>query len=63
MNKQDVKTLDRMTIYGGSFIGKLADAARYADSNNFQKLKTAFADEFEKYGENGIFAKAEKAKK
>lgn len=52
-----------MTIYGGSFVAKLADAARYADSNNFDKLKAAFPYEFEKYGENGIFAKAERAGK
>ena len=38
-----------MTKYGGSFVKKLAEAYKHADSINAHKLETVFRDYFEKY--------------
>jgi len=47
-----------MDQYGGSFVSALAQALRYADPNNRQRLLDAFPDLVAKYGPSSSFAQA-----
>lgn len=51
MSPNDEETLAAMEKYGGSFVKIIALAAKVADSDNFKRLKTAFPEYWEKYGE------------
>jgi len=42
MNDQDLKTIQTMIRFGGSFVSNLGKAALCADANNLQKIKDAF---------------------
>lgn len=41
--------LETMNAYGGKFVDKLADLYAIADSENKEKLETAFSETFELY--------------
>ena len=45
----DFVVIQNMKTYGGSFVKALAEAARIADAENLEKIKTAFSDYWEKY--------------
>ena len=49
MTDNDLKVVTAMEIYGGNFVKKLAQAFKAADPSNFQKLKDAFPEYWEKY--------------
>lgn len=49
MSDEDFKIVTAMETYGGNFVQKLAQAFKAADSTNFQKLKDAFPEYWEKY--------------
>lgn len=42
-NEEDVKTLEAMTKYGGSFVKQLARLCLYADTDNLNTIKAAWA--------------------
>ena len=46
-----------MQSHGGSFVGAIAQALRFADPVNRQRLLDAFPDLVQKYGPQGQFAK------
>jgi len=48
----------RMDSYGGSFVSSIAQALRFADPKNRQRLLDAFPDLVQKYGPEGQLAKA-----
>jgi hypothetical protein len=48
----------RMDSYGGSFVSSIAQALRFADPKNRQRLLDAFPDLVQKYGPQGQFAQA-----
>jgi hypothetical protein len=47
-----------MDQYGGSFVSSIAQALRYADPTNRQRLLDAFPDLVAKYGPGTKFAQA-----
>jgi protein involved in sex pheromone biosynthesis len=49
MDAKDLKTVQNMEQYGGSFVKALAEAFHKADSENFLKLKNAFPEYWQKY--------------
>jgi hypothetical protein len=49
MNEQDLKVIEAMERYGGSFVVALAQAARRADANNLDRLKLAFPEYWTQY--------------
>ena len=60
MSDQDIKTTAMMIRYGGDFASTLARAALLADSDNFRRIKIAFAGLWLKYEQ---FVKAEEQSK
>jgi 2-oxo-4-hydroxy-4-carboxy--5-ureidoimidazoline (OHCU) decarboxylase len=48
----------RMDSYGGLFVSSIAQALRFADPKNRQRLLDAFPDLVQKYGPDSQFAKA-----
>ena len=50
--------LTLMDQYGGSFVSSIAQALRYADPTNRQRLLDAFPDLDSKYGPSSNFAQA-----
>jgi 2-oxo-4-hydroxy-4-carboxy--5-ureidoimidazoline (OHCU) decarboxylase len=48
----------RMDSYGGSFVSSIAQALRFADPKNRQRLLDAFPDLVQQYGPDSQFAKA-----
>ena len=42
MEDKDYYTIEAMSMMGGSFVSALGNAARFADSNNLQKIKDTF---------------------
>jgi 2-oxo-4-hydroxy-4-carboxy--5-ureidoimidazoline (OHCU) decarboxylase len=62
MNHDDLHaTLLCMERFGGTFCTKLAEALRYADPSNRQKILNAFPELVEKYGPTGPFQRSMKA--
>lgn len=51
MTDQDIKVIDAMEAYGGSFVAALAQAARRADSTNLAKIKETWSDYWAQYTE------------
>jgi 2-oxo-4-hydroxy-4-carboxy--5-ureidoimidazoline (OHCU) decarboxylase len=47
----------RMDSYGGSFVSSIAQALRFADPKNRQRLLDAFPDLVQKYGPDSQFNK------
>lgn len=51
MSQPEYDTVGAMFDYGGSFAKALAHAASQADPENLRKLREAFPEIWEKYGE------------
>lgn len=51
MSEQDIKVIEAMETYGGSFVKALAECARRADAINLQKIKDTWADYWQQYTE------------
>lgn len=51
MADQDLKVIEAMEKYGGSFVVALAQAARRADSTNLQKIKDTWPEYWQQYTE------------
>jgi len=49
MTEKEIETVDKMSKFGGSFVQALSEAFYHADDDNFQKLKDAFPEYWEKY--------------
>ena len=49
LSENDMKTLDAMDVYGGSFVVALARACRFADPDNLGKIKGAFPEYWAQY--------------
>ena len=49
MTIQDLRIIDAMSQYGGSFAKAIANAAKLADENNYNTLKQAFPELWERY--------------
>jgi hypothetical protein len=47
--EQDLKVIEAMKQYGGSFVKSLAEAATRADMQNLAKIKAAFPDYWKQY--------------
>jgi len=45
----EYKTVEMMERYGGSFVRQLGTLMRFADYKNFNKLKEAFPEYWDKY--------------
>ena len=51
MDEQELKTVEAMATYGGSFEKALSYCFLVADDENFRKLLKAFPEEWKKFGE------------
>lgn len=51
MSDQDLKVIEAMEKYGGSFVKALAEAAKRADAFNLEKIKTTFSEYWQQYTE------------
>lgn len=51
MSEQDMKVIQAMIRFGGSFVSNLGKAALCADPNNLQRIKDAFPEYWEQYTE------------
>ena len=49
MTIQDLRIIEAMSKYGGSFAKAIANAAKFADDNNYNTLKQAFPELWERY--------------
>lgn len=49
MKDEDLKVIEAMERYGGSFVVALAQAARRADSTNLERIKLAFPEYWQQY--------------
>lgn len=49
MSDEDLRVVEAMEKWGGSFVKALAEAARRADAVNLGKLKAAFPEYWKKY--------------
>ncbi len=49
MNEEEVRVVDAMWKFGGSFVKCLAEAMRHADPVNLGKLKSAFPEYWKQY--------------
>lgn len=55
MTTQDSRIVDAMSQYGGSFAKAIANAAKVADSDNYNKLKQAFPELWKRYESFVVF--------
>jgi len=46
---------EAMTAYGGKFVSTMANALRYADPTNRQRILGAFPDLVKSYGPGSVF--------
>ncbi len=46
---RDIRVLEQMQRYGGSFVKALAECLWHADAINYQKLKAIFPEYFNQY--------------
>lgn len=49
MNEEDIKVVQAMEQYGGSFVKALAQACWHADQNNLKIIKNSFQVYWEEY--------------
>jgi hypothetical protein len=49
MSDQELKVIDAMERFGGSFVKALANCFRHADCHNFLKLKGTFWEYWNQY--------------
>lgn len=47
--EKDIRVIEAMEMYGGSFVVALAYCFRKADSRNYEKLKNTFSEYFNQY--------------
>ena len=47
--EKDIRVIEAMEKYGGSFVKALAECFRRADNNNYEKLKAVFTNYFNEY--------------
>ena len=59
MTTQDLRIIEAMSKYGGSFAKAIANAAKFADDNNYNTLKQAFSDLWERYESFVVFLNKE----
>ena len=55
MTTQDLRIIEAMSKYGGSFAKAIANAAKFADDNNYNTLKQAFPELWERYESFTVF--------
>lgn len=51
MVDQDLKVIEAMEKYGGSFVVALAQAARRADADNLARIKATWPEYWQQYTE------------
>ena len=51
MNDEDIKIIEAMEKYGGSFVKALANAMRHADHTNLGRLRQTFHEYWATYRE------------
>ena len=51
MTDQEFRVLEKMQMYGGSFVKALANCFHKADNTNFKKLKDTFSEYWKQYEE------------
>lgn len=61
MSDQEMKVIEAMEKYGGSFVVSLAQCFRRADQMNRIKLKHAFPEYWNQYSEMAMFNREEVA--
>ncbi len=49
MSEADMKVIQAMMRFGGSFVSNLGKAAMAADANNLQRIKDAFPEYWQQY--------------
>ena len=59
MTIQDLRIIEAMSKYGGSFAKAVANAAKFADDNNYNTLKQAFPELWERYESFVVFLNKE----
>lgn len=59
MTIQDLRIIEAMSKYGGSFAKAIANAAKLADDNNYNTLKQAFPELWERYESFVVFLNKE----
>ena len=59
MTTQDSRIIEAMSNYGGSFAIAIAKAAKIADEHNYNKLKQAFPELWERYESFTVFLNKE----
>lgn len=62
MDEKDYYTIEAMSLYGGSFVGALGNAARFADHINLRKIKDAFGEYWLSYEQMGKELKLKRQK-
>jgi len=55
MSERELKVIEAMEQYGGSFVVALAQCFRRADQHNMIKLKHAFPEYWNQYSEMAMF--------
>ena len=59
MTTEDFRIIEAMSKYCGSFAKSIANAAKLADDNNYNKLKQAFPELWERYESFVVFLNKE----
>jgi hypothetical protein len=59
MTIQDLRIIEAMSKYGGSFAKAVANAAKFADDNNYNTLKRSFPELWERYESFVVFLNKE----
>ena len=59
MTTQDLRIIEAMSKYRGSFAKAIANAAKFADDNNYNTLKQAFPELWERYESFVVFLNKE----
>ena len=54
LSDNDIRTIEAMTRFGGSFVRHLGEAAKFADSENLNRIKFAFPEYWRRYEQLGI---------
>ena len=49
MTEEELKVVDAMSFFGGSFVASLATACRHADRRNLDRIKKAFPEYWDMY--------------
>ena len=59
MTTEDFRIIEAMSKYGGSFAKSIANTAKLADEHNYNKLKAAFPELWERYESFVVFLNKE----